>query len=52
MSKTRPGQAIPGASSVDDFAAQAQKNGFDVLGTKKDMHSILHLFCSLVNFAD
>jgi hypothetical protein len=32
MSKTRPGQAIPGASSVDDFAAQAQKNGFDVLG--------------------
>jgi len=32
MSRTRPGQAIPGATAVDDFAAQAQRNGFDVLG--------------------
>jgi hypothetical protein len=32
MKKGQPGEAIPGASAVDDFAAQAQRNGFDVVG--------------------
>lgn len=32
MSKTNPGQGIPGANAVDDFVAQARKNGFDVVG--------------------
>jgi RHS repeat-associated protein len=27
-----PGQALPGTAAVDDFVAQAQKNGFDVVG--------------------
>jgi hypothetical protein len=31
MSKT-PGQRAPGLSSVDDFVAQAQKNGYEVVG--------------------
>ncbi len=31
-SKTRPGQASPGSSAVDDFASTAQKNGYAVLG--------------------
>jgi hypothetical protein len=32
MGKTRPGQAMPGGTAVDDFAVQAQRNGFDVIG--------------------
>jgi hypothetical protein len=32
MSRSRPGQRIPGASAVDDFVAQATDNGFDVVG--------------------
>lgn len=31
-SRTHPGQANPGSTAVDDFAAQAQRNGFDVVG--------------------
>ncbi len=32
MSRTRPGQAIPGATAVNDFVEQAERNGLDVLG--------------------
>jgi len=32
VKKGHPGQGIPGASAVDDFVAQARRNGFDVVG--------------------